>query len=147
MVTFLLERTAPLPSPESWRRLTDWPRHGAVVPLTRVTVETAPPTREGTVLVARSGVGPLAFDDRMEVVEWRPPTDGTAAGRCRLEKRGRVVRGWAEIEVRPGPGSGSRVVWREEIGVRFLPRVADPLLRGASRVVFGRAVERLLGMP
>ncbi|MEU3253559.1 SRPBCC family protein [Streptomyces sp. NPDC006997] len=146
MVTFHLERTAPLPAPESWRRLTDWPRHGAAVPLTRVTVETAPPTRPGTVFVARSGVGPLAFDDRMEVVLWQPPADD-AAGRCRLEKRGRVVRGWAEIEVRPRPDGGSLVVWREEIGVRLLPGAADPLLRGASRVVFGRAVERLLRMP
>ncbi|MFE6281654.1 SRPBCC family protein [Streptomyces sp. NPDC057877] len=146
MVTFLLERTAPLPLPEAWRRLTDWPRHGAVVPLTRVTVVTAPPTRTGTVFVARSGLGPLAFDDRMEVVEWRPPTE-TEPGRCRLEKRGRVVLGWAEIEVRPGPGGRSRVVWREEIGARFLPGAFDPVLRGASRAVFGQAVNRLLRMP
>src|SRR5258708_29242872 len=53
-------------SEESWRRLTDWPRHAAVVPLTRVTVRTPPPTGEGTVFVARSGVGPLVFDDPME---------------------------------------------------------------------------------
>jgi len=142
----MLERTAPLPLDEAWRRLTEWPRHGDVVPLTRVRVVTPPPTREGTVIVARSGLGPLAFDDRMEVTVWRPPTDGTP-GRCRLEKRGRVVTGWAELEVRPGPGGRSRVVWREELGVRLLPGLFDPLLVRAARYVFGRAANRLLRMP
>ncbi|MBX9393889.1 SRPBCC family protein [Streptomyces sp. TRM72054] len=143
MATFLLERTAPLPPPEAWRRLTDWPRHGDVVPLTRVTVLTPAPTHEGTVFVARSGLGPLAFDDRMEVTVWQPPTDD-APGRCRLEKRGRVVRGWAEIEVRPGPGGRAHVVWREELRVRLLPPFLDGALERAARAVFGRAANRLL---
>ncbi|WP_037681780.1 SRPBCC family protein [Streptomyces griseus] len=146
MVTFLLERTAPLPLDEAWRRLTEWPRHGDVVPLTRVTVVTPPPTAAGTVVVARSSLGPLSFDDRMEVTVWDPPADG-GPGRCRLEKRGRVVLGWAEIEVRPGPGGRTRVVWREEIGVRFLPAPFDPALRTAARSVFGRAVDSLLRRP
>ncbi|MBC7269106.1 MAG: SRPBCC family protein [Streptomyces sp.] len=146
MATFLLHRTAPLPPPEAWRRLTDWTRHGAVVPLTRVTVLTAPPTRPGTLFVARSGVGPLTVDDRMEVVDWQPPTT-TAPGHCRLEKRGRTVLGWAEIEVSPEPGGRSRVTWREEIGLRFLPRLADPALKRTSEIVFGRAADRLLRMP
>ncbi|MFE0512587.1 SRPBCC family protein, partial [Streptomyces sp. NPDC058964] len=38
MVSFLLERTAPLPIGEAWPRLTEWPRHPRAVPLTRVTV-------------------------------------------------------------------------------------------------------------
>ncbi|MFF7448129.1 MULTISPECIES: SRPBCC family protein [unclassified Streptomyces] len=145
MVTFLLERTAPLPLDETWRRLTEWPRHGRVVPLTRVTVVTDGPTRQGTVFVARTGLGPLAFDDRMEVTRWDPPESG-AEGRCRLEKRGGVVTGWAEIEVGPGPGGRTRVVWREELGFRFLPRLLDPVVRRTARHVFGRAVNRLLRM-
>jgi hypothetical protein len=143
VVTFLLERTAPLPLDEAWRRLTQWPRHGDAVPLTRVTVVTPPPTGEGTRFVARSGLGPLGFADPMEVTLWRPPADGLP-GLCRLEKRGRVVLGWAEIEVRPGPGGRSRVIWREELRVRPLPGLFDPLLRAAARYTFGRAVNRLL---
>ncbi|MGV9453040.1 SRPBCC family protein [Streptomyces sp. NPDC003635] len=146
MVTFQLERTAPLSPDEAWRRLTDWPRHGEVVPLTRVTVVTPGPNREGTVFVARSGLGPLAFDDRMEVTVWRPPAEDTP-GLCRLEKRGRVVLGWAEIEVRPGPGGRARVVWREELRVRLLPRLFDAPLRTAGRYVFGRAANSLLRRP
>ncbi|MGW0084997.1 SRPBCC family protein [Streptomyces sp. NPDC003393] len=143
MVDFFLERTAPLPLDEAWRRLTRWHRHGDGVPLTRVTVVTPGPTREGTRLVARSGFGPLGFDDRMEVTVWQPPA-GAEPGRCRLEKRGRLIRGWAELEVRPGPGGRARVLWREELRVRFLPSVFDPLLERSARTVFGRTVNKLL---
>ncbi len=146
MVTFLVERTASLPLAEAWRRITEWPRHGDVVPLTRVTVVTPPPTAVGTVFVARTGVGPLAFADPMEVTVWRPPR-GDEPGLCRLEKRGRVVLGWAELEVRPGPGGVTRVLWREELGVRFLPSLFDRVLHASSRRVFGRAAHRLLTMP
>ncbi|MER6786081.1 SRPBCC family protein [Streptomyces sp. NPDC000658] len=146
MAIFQLERTVPLAADDAWRRLTQWSRHGDVVPLTRVVVLTPPPTREGTVFVARSGLGPLSFDDRMEVTGWQPPTsDGP--GRCRLEKRGRVVLGWAEIEVRPGPGGRTHVLWREELSVRFLPSFLDPVLVTTARSVFGRAADRLLRTP
>lgn len=143
MATFLVERTVPLPLDETWRRLTEWSRHGVVVPLTRVTVTTPPPTRQGTRFVARTGFGPLAVNDPMEVTVWRPPREDTA-GLCRLEKRGRVIIGWAEIEVRPGPGGRSRVTWREELTVRPLPRALDDAVGSAARWAFGRAVSRLL---
>ncbi|MGW3957883.1 SRPBCC family protein [Streptomyces sp. NPDC004752] len=143
MVDFLLQRTAPLPIDEAWRRLTQWPRHGDAVPLTRVAVVTGRPTRVGTRIVARTGIGPLAFDDPMEVTVWCPPADG-GPGRVRLAKRGRVVLGWAELEVRPGPGGRTRVLWREELRIRGLPPFFDPLLTRASRAVFGRAVNSLL---
>ncbi|MFB7506029.1 SRPBCC family protein [Streptomyces broussonetiae] len=143
MPVFTFTRTAPLPHDEAWRRLTEWPRHADAVPLTRIRVLTPPPTRVGTRFVARSGIGPLAVDDTMEVTVWRPPCDDEP-GLCRLEKRGRVVLGWAEIEVGPGPGGRSRVVWREEVRVRFAPRALDGVLDRTARVMFGRAVNRLL---
>ncbi|MFB7245768.1 Immediate-early protein 2 [Streptomyces populi] len=143
MVLFTLERVSRHPVAESWRRLTDWPRHADVVPLTRVTVRTPAPTREGTVFVARSGLGPLAFDDPMEVVDWRPP-DGGGPGTCRLVKRGTFVTGWAEFEVHPVDGGGSRVVWREDLSVRGLPGFTDRLLGRSARWMFGRAMDGLL---
>jgi hypothetical protein len=143
VVTYLLERTVPLPLDEAWRRLTEWPRHAQAVPLTRIRVTPAGPTHEGTLVVARSGIGPLSFADPMEVTVWQPPGDDTP-GRCRLEKRGRVVTGWAEIEVRPGPGGRTRVVWREELAVRFVPGGLDGVVERTARYVFGRAVNRLL---
>ncbi|PZT70713.1 SRPBCC family protein [Streptomyces sp. SW4] len=146
MATFSLERTAPLPPAEAWRRLTAWHRHGATVPLTRVTVTTPPPTGPGTVIVARTRLGPFGFDDPMEVTVWRPP-QGDTPGLCRLEKRGRVVRGWAEIEVGPGPGGRARVRWREEADVRALPSLLDGAVRASGRYAFGREVNHLLRHP
>lgn len=144
VVLFLLERVTPLPVDHAWHRLTHWERHADVVPLTAVRVLTPPPTREGTVFVARSGLGALAFDDPMEVVTWQPPTGPTATALCRLAKRGRFVTGWAEIEVRPHGDGGSRVLWREELSVRLLPGVLDLPLKSAARWMFGRAVDALL---
>ncbi|MFD3544535.1 SRPBCC family protein [Streptomyces sp. NPDC058655] len=132
-----------LPPSETWRRLTDWERHGAQVPFTRTTVETPPPTRVGTVFTARTGVGRVTFDDRMEVTLWRPPA-GAAPGLVRLEKRGRAVTGVAEIEVRPLPGGGAEVHWREELRLRGLPRALGPLVDAAGRLVFSRALHRML---
>jgi hypothetical protein len=146
VVNILLERTVPLPLDEAWRRITQWHRHGEVVPLTRVSVVPPAPTGPGTVVVARSGAGPLSFEDPMEITVWQPPEDG-APGLCRLEKRGRVVLGWAELEVRPGPGGRARVVWREEIRIRLLPSLFDGVLRTSARYVFGRALNRLLRSP
>lgn len=146
MALFRIERATTAGPAEVWRRLTDWPRHSGTVPLTRITVTTPGPTGVGTVFVARTGRGRLAFEDPMEVVVWRPPAEGRP-GRCRLEKRGRAVTGWAEIEVRPGPpgsGAGALVVWREDLRVRRLPRALDTLTARAGRLVFGRALTKIL---
>ncbi|MFJ8170273.1 MULTISPECIES: SRPBCC family protein [unclassified Streptomyces] len=142
MAVFRIERFTPLPAAEAWRRVTDWERHGGSIPFTSVTVPGGLPTRTGTVFVARTGLGPLGFDDPMEVVRWTPPAAGRA-GLCRLEKRGAVVRGRASIDVCP-TGSGSHVIWVEELRVRLLPRWADPLLATAGRRVFARELGTLL---
>ncbi|MEU6314893.1 SRPBCC family protein [Streptomyces sp. NPDC047014] len=138
----IVHRTS-APAAEAWSRLTDWERHGAQVPLTRTIIETDPPTHAGTVFTARTGVAGITFDDRMEVTVWRPPT-ADSAGLARLEKRGRAVTGWAEIEIRPLPAGGSEVHWREDLRVRGLPRALDPLVAAAGRLLFGRALVRLL---
>ncbi|WP_086747173.1 SRPBCC family protein [Streptomyces europaeiscabiei] len=143
MVLFLLERLPRLPADRAWQRLTDWPRHAEVVPLTHITVRTRHPTGEGTVFVARSGIGPLAFDDPMEVTVWQPP-EGRAGGKCRLVKHGSFVTGWAEIEVHPYGDGVSRVVWREDLRVRGLPGLFDRPLGGLARRMFGRAMDGLL---
>ncbi|MFJ4777575.1 SRPBCC family protein [Streptomyces sp. NPDC088762] len=137
-------RRTHLPAAETWLRLTDWERHGAQVPLTRTIIATPPPTHVGTIFTARTGVGRITFDDPMEVTVWRPPAPGIP-GLVRLEKRGRAVTGWAEIEVRPLAPDGTEVHWREELRVRGLPHALDPLVLAAGRLLFRRALARLLG--
>ncbi|MFE9405601.1 SRPBCC family protein [Streptomyces sp. NPDC006530] len=142
MALFRIDRRTELTPAEAWRRLTDWERHGEGVPFTRIAVRTPPPAGPGTVFVARTGLGRIAFDDPMEITRWRPPAEGRP-GVCRLEKRGRVITGWAEIEV-AAAGPGALVSWREELRVRGLPRALDPLTATAGRFVFGRALTVLL---
>lgn len=138
----IIHRTL-LDTGEAWTRLTDWERHAAAVPLTRAIIETPPPTHNGTRFTMRTGVGSITFDDPMEVTLWRPPQDGSA-GLVRLVKHGRVVRGRAEIELRPSPAGGCEAEWREELRVRGLGRPFDPLVAAAARLCFSRALKALL---
>ncbi len=143
----VIERRVRLAAEEAWRRVTDWERHAAHVPLTTIILRTPPPTHVGTRFVARTGIGPLAFDDPMEVVHWDPPTAPDPHGLCRLEKRGTFVTGWAEIAVhRTGPDS-SQVTWREQLALPWLP---PPLARPTAwtaRLLFTRVLTGLLSAP
>lgn len=144
MAAFVVARDSPRPVDETWQRLTDWPRHGRYVPLTTVTVTPAPGGGDGvgTVFTAHTGIGRFRVDDPMQIVEWRPPAGGVP-GRCRLEKRGTPMRGWAELIVEPHHG-GSRATWREDIRVGRLPRFTDPATRLSSRLLFGWVLRRLI---
>lgn len=113
---------------DAFARVTDWRRHR--VPLTRITV-----TPRG--FTARTGVGPLGFDDPMEVTLWDPPR------RVVLHKLGRVVRGDATITVEP-QGPGSAVTWSEEVTVIGVPRWADPVVRPALTAMIRLVLRRLL---
>ncbi|MEZ0069323.1 hypothetical protein ABIA32_005367 [Streptacidiphilus sp. MAP12-20] len=145
MAQFRLSRTVPLSATESWQRLTDWPRHGERVPLTRVFVAVGSGRAVGDLVVARTRLGRVGFDDTMEVTVFQPPGPDRP-GRCRLVKRGSLVRGWAELTVSMSGSVGSAEVgWREELRVAHLPRTADPLVAAAGRWVFGRALDGLLG--
>jgi len=119
-----------LPPQEAWRRLTDWEEHGRHVPLTRI-------IRTDQGFIARTGFWRLTFDDPMHITEWREPSF------CRLEKQGRLVTGWAEVQVDAMP-AGSRVTWREDLHVCGVPRALDGLTRSVSTRVFSRVVDRLL---
>ncbi|MFJ4923239.1 SRPBCC family protein [Streptomyces sp. NPDC088725] len=147
MTAFRIDRTVLLPADVTWRRLTDWPAHADQVPLTTISVLTPGPTGVGTLFVARTALGRAGFDDPMEVVVWDPPAPGRP-GHCRLEKRGRVLLGWAEIGVREEEDGRSRARWTEDLRIGRLPARFDPLLgpaiAGTGHAVFGRAVDRLL---
>ncbi|GAA2446953.1 SRPBCC family protein [Streptomyces macrosporus] len=142
MARILIRRRTPLSAEEAWRRLTTWEHHARHVPFTTIAVDTPPPTRVGTRFTARTGAGRVGFDDPMEVVRWEPPA-WDRPGRCRMEKRGSTIAGWAEVEV-IGQGAGALVVWREEVRVGALPWLPDALVAPAARLLFGRVVSGLL---
>ena len=132
------------PAARVWSALVDWPAHGRWVPLTRVRVLTPSGQGVGARFTGRTGIGPLAFDDPMEVVEWQPPA-GDAAGHCRVEKRGRVVLGSAWFDVVTLPGGRSRVTWTEDVEVApaVLTRPFGALLRAAGARAFASTLRRM----
>jgi len=132
MAGFVVTVDSPLPPAAAWQRVTDWAAHGRFVPLTSVT-----PVETPAGFVARTAVGRFGFDDPMEIVAWDPPRF------CRVEKRGRVVRGWAELTVVPR-AAGSRVSWQEEAVPAGLPRAARPLADLVGRWLFARVLRGLL---
>jgi hypothetical protein len=94
--------------------------------------------------VARTGLGPLGFDDPMEVTAWQPPTD-RAPGRCEVRKHGRVVLGTATFEVEPLGPHRCAVTWTEQVEVTGLRRVpgAGWLTRVSGAMVFRTLIRRM----
>lgn len=121
--------------------LTDWPSHARWVPLTKITVLTPRPDGAGARFVGRTAIGPLGFDDVMEVVDWRPPQDG-GRGVCSVAKVGRVLIGSATLEVRPAAGGGTDVSWTEDVQLApvRLTRPLGPLLALVGKLGFDRAL-------
>lgn len=157
MATVVLRRDVPAPAGRVWQVATDWPRHGASVPFTHVVV-THDAGGTGTRFTGRTRLGPWTVDDPMEVVLWRPPTDTDTdadadadagqpglPGRCVVEKRGRVVLGWAALDVLPLGPRRCRMVWTEDVEIAPAAWTgwAAPAVRLASRAVFGALLRRL----
>jgi len=133
VVLFQIVREVPLAPSEAWERLTDWDQHSQFVPLTTI-------VRTPRGFVARTGIGPVGFVDPMEIVQWQAPSF------CRLQKRGRVVTGWAELTVEPS-AAGSRVTWLEDIHIRGTTRFLAGPTRFAATKVFSRVIDGLLADP
>lgn len=142
MASFDVVRRTGLSAEEAWSRLTDWERHGEFLPLTTVRLADGPRTGAGAAFVARTSLGPLGFDDAMEVTVWQPPA-GSAPGRCHITKHGGVVVGSAQLTVAAAP-DGALVNWHEEARFRAAGRLLDWPNRVIGEIVFGRLVDGLL---
>jgi uncharacterized protein YndB with AHSA1/START domain len=139
-----LERTTHATPQQLWDVVTDWSGYARWMPLTTMRLSSGA-TRVGWSFAGLSGLGPLRFADVMVITDWDPPQQGR--GRFRLRKVGRLLDGWADIRVEPGPGgTGAVLHWTEELLVRpaalgrRLDRLADPV----NRWMFGRAVDAMV---
>ncbi|AKT51605.1 hypothetical protein [Arsenicicoccus sp. oral taxon 190] len=147
MAEIAITLTVPLPREVVWRRLWSPSRHTAAIPLTVVTSTSDPMAQPGSRVVARTSVGPVGFDDVMEVVDVATPPDG--AWECRIHKRGRVIRGAIAVTVQDRTGSQDGVVsevrWRQRIFVAGLPAVLDPVVGGAAWLAYRTGIRRIIG--
>lgn len=124
-----------VPAERAWAALTDWRRQSAWMPMTTVEV------REerhglGTVLAARTGVGPLAVLDPMGIDVWQPPT------RCEVEHLGRVLRARGIFTVQPLGAARCRVSWEEQLD-GAAARLGAPLGRLMLAVALRRFARQL----
>jgi ribosomal protein S28E/S33 len=144
MARFSVTVDSDLPAPEAWRRLLDLEAHTAVIPLTTVTGDAlaARDLVDGSRFVARTALGPVGFDDVMVVESIEAPA-ATTAGRARIRKEGKVVRGDIDLLVTP-TASGSTVEWSQRIGVRGVPALLDPVVAKVAGAAYGSTIRRLL---
>ncbi len=142
VLSFEITRRTARSAADSWARLTDWEDHTGLIPFTTVSLLPGPAEGVGSTFNARTVVGPVRFNDLMEVTHWQPPTSAEP-GICRIVKRGGTVVGWAVLTVAP-EGSGALITWREEANFRR----AGPFLNWpnamAGKAVFGKLVDGLL---
>lgn len=136
---FTVTETSPEPLDLVWARVSDLSGHAAGVPLTTTVSDPGAPGL-GWRFTPRTALGLLGFDDPMVVTVWDPPR------RLRVEKRGRVLAGWADISLAALPGGGTRVTWQEEVVPAHtgLARRTRPIFDAVGAVVFRRALTRML---
>jgi hypothetical protein len=84
----------------------------------------------------------VGFDDVMVVESIEAPA-ATTAGRARIRKEGKVVRGDIDLLVTP-TASGSTVEWSQRIGVRGVPALLDPVVAKVAGAAYGSTIRRLL---
>jgi len=144
MADFEVRLDPPLSAPEAWKRVLDLRAHTAVIPLTTVTGDAmvASELVGGSRFVARTGLGPVGFDDVMVVDSIAAPTV-SSAGRARIRKEGKVVRGLIDLVVTP-TDRGSSVRWTQHIRVRGVPAILDPVVSRIARAAYGSTLRRLL---
>ena len=119
-----------------WSALADWQGHGSWVPATTVRILEGDGGL-GTRFVARTGIGPLAFDDNMTVVEFDPATTHAV-----VEKTGPLIKGSAGFRIEPRPG-GCALMWFETVHVPGLPRILSPIAAAVGKFAFNYALNRL----
>lgn len=147
MGTFTVHRTVGASAQRTWDVLTDWPRHTGTVPFTHVRSVLAPDGRKhgvGSGLVARTGLGPVAYEDHMTVTCWQPPSAGST-GRCWLRKEGGLVTGEVELAVVPVAPRRCRVTWTERVDIAAVHSLPGGAAVEATvgHLVFRRALRTL----
>lgn len=137
MGTFELARTLPGTPAEVFAVVADLHAYGEFVPMTRIDGDPGP-IGPGWRFDARTGPGPLALLDRMQVTHYDAPHG------FGIVKLGPILDGWAEIDL-TAEGEHTRVIWREHITVRpaAVGRLVAPLTDPVNRLLFGRALDKM----
>ncbi len=133
-----------VPVEVAWRAITNWRGQGSWMPLTSVDVTEGPGDGIGSKLRARTGLGPVGFDDDMVIDVWQPPH------RCEVQHLGRFITGRGIFTVDALTEGSSRITWAEvpEPGslAHKLGAVGDAVTHAALSVALRRlahSIQRL----
>ena len=140
-VRFEVRTSFDAPPRRVWDEMIDWNGHGEWIPATRMDVAPGDATAVGAELTAFTGYGPLTLEDRMRVARctW---DDEQSIGDCEVEKLGPVLTGRAGFTVVP-EGSGTAVVWLEDVTVPHAPGFTAPVIAKLSAIGFKLAMRSL----
>lgn len=121
-----------------WRAASEFDRHTAYFPLTRVSVTQGAGDRVGDRIEGLTVVGPLRLADPMTITTYDAPHHYT------VRKTGEVLAGTVDVLVSP-QGTGSEVVWTAQVAParRWLARLGAPVNALVSRAVYQHAVNRM----
>lgn len=131
-VSFTLHQQWSIPADRLWNALADWEGHSEWIPLTRVRILHGDGGL-GTKFVARTGIGPLGFDDNMTVIEFDATTTHAV-----VEKTGPLLKGSAGFRITP-TAQGCALEWFETVQVPGLPRILVPLVNKIATAAFAIA--------
>lgn len=129
---------------DAWALITDWPAQSRWIAFTEVAI-VRQSDGVGTRFTGRTQVGPIRFDDPMEVVVWEPPVNGER-GYCKVQKFGPWILGTAEIAVEPAGNvpDGATVTWKESIKLRGVAPIFTPLIRGMGGILFRATMRKAI---
>lgn len=121
-----------------WRAASDFSRHSAYFPLTRVSVTRGEGSAVGDHILGLTRVGPVRLADPMTITTYDAPQHFA------IRKTGAVLTGTVDVRVE-AQDSGSAVVWTADVtpANRWLARLGSPVNALVSRAVYQHAVNRM----
>jgi hypothetical protein len=143
MGAITVERVVPRSVAEVWSVVSDFAAHR--LPLTRV--ETDPgPVDVGWCFRGVTALGPVRFIDSMVVTQWQPPGAPMTSAGYAVVKTGRLLGGWARVEIDALGAESTRLRWTEQIVLHphVLGRALGPVTDRAVRWMFEGAVDQML---
>ncbi|KYH45978.1 SRPBCC family protein [Branchiibius sp. NY16-3462-2] len=120
-----------------WRAASEFARHSAYFPFTKVTVTSGAGDQVGDTIVGTTRIGPVTLADPMTITTYDAPQAYA------VRKTGSVLTGEVHVQVHPH-GDGSQVVWTADVVPAWRwARIAGPVNTLISRAVYQHAVSAM----
>lgn len=140
MAKFTIRTKSDLSAEKAFAQLLDLDIHTRSIPLTVVHHEGEP--RVGQEFNARTSIGRFGFDDVMRIEKLVKPTL-TEPGVVQIVKTGKVVGGTVHWTITP-VGSGSQILWEQDLTIAHIPKFFDPIVAFIGRMAYRQGLKKIL---